>query len=120
MSAIPFDAFAFTHTLVDAGVPDKQADSIAQAFNKAIQESNAAVIEQVKRDYRLGEIITNKDLDVRITQTELKIKDAELRIINQLAAIQQDVQNTKITNRALLGVGALILGTVIKIAFFTH
>lgn len=110
MSAIPFDAFAFTHSLVDAGVPNKQADATAQAFNKAIQESNESVVEKFKRD----DLATKNDLK----DLELKIKDAELRIIMQLSVIQQDMQNTKITNRALLGVGALILGAVIKMAFF--
>lgn len=99
MSAIPFDAFAFTHTLIDAGVPDKQADSIAQAFNKAIQESNSAVIEQVKRDYRLDDITTNKDLDARIKETELRIEIVK-------SDLQRDLSNAKAElSRLILSVG---------------
>jgi hypothetical protein len=77
MTAIPFDVFAFTHALIDGGISDKQADTIAQAFTKAIQESNDAVIDKVKRDYKLDEVTTNKDLDARIAQTELKMKEME-------------------------------------------
>jgi hypothetical protein len=88
MSAIPFDAFAFTHSLVDAGLPNKQADSIAQAFNKAIQESNAAIIEQIKHDYRLEDVTTNKDLDARIKETELKIELVK-------ADLQRDIETSK-------------------------
>lgn len=122
MIAIPFDVFAFTHSLVDAGITEKQADSIAQAFTKAIQESNTNVMEQVKRDYHLDDVVTNKSLDARILETELKIeqvkneiKSSEIRVISQLAAIQQDMQNTKITNRALLGLVALAVGMLVKL-----
>lgn len=42
MTAIPFDVFAFTHSLVESGIPNNQAESIAKAFTSAIQESNAS------------------------------------------------------------------------------
>ncbi len=106
MSAIPFDAFAFTHSLVDAGVPDKQADSIAQAFNKAIQESNAAIIEQIKRDYRLDDITTNKDLDARIKETELRIELVRKEIELVRADLKRDISDAKAElSRTMLTVG---------------
>ncbi|MEI6746009.1 MAG: DUF1640 domain-containing protein [Methylococcaceae bacterium] len=101
MSAIPFDAFAFTHSLVDAGVPDKQADSIAQAFNKAIQESNAAIIEQVRRDYRLDDITTNKDLDARIKETELRIELVRADLKRDISDAKAELSRTMLT----VGVG---------------
>ena len=109
MSAIPFDAFAFTHTLVDAGVPTQQADSIAQAFNKAIQESNAAVIEQVKRDYRLDDVTTNKDLDARIKETELKIELAK-------SDLQRDIEKSRADITALIvRLGFLQVGLIVAL-----
>ena len=116
MTAIALNIHEFYNELKGAGFTEQQAEVIANIQSKTA----AATIEQTKHDFRLDDITTNKDLDVRITQTELKIKDAEMRIITQLAAIQQDMQNTKITNRALLGIGSLILGALIKIAFFWH
>lgn len=134
MTAIPFDVFAFTHSLVDSGIPSNQADTIAQAFSKAIQESNATVIEQTKitiehfkSEYKLDDVVTNKSLDARILETELKIeqvkneiKNSEIRVITQLSAMQQDIQLTKMTNKALLALCTVIAGALIKIAFFTH
>ena len=98
MSAIPFDVFAFTHSLVDSGIPNNQADTIAQAFSKAIQESNANVIEQTKitiehfkSEYKLDDVATNKSLDSRATETELKIdariKETELKIAESKAEL---------------------------------
>lgn len=96
MSAIPFDVFAFTHSLVDSGIPSNQADTIAQAVSRAIQESNASVIEQTKitiehfkSEYKLDDVATNKSLDARATETELKldarIKETELKIAESKA-----------------------------------
>jgi hypothetical protein len=98
MSAIPFDVFAFTHSLVDSGIPNNQADTIAQAVSKAIQESNASVIEQTKitiehfkSEYKLDDVATNKSLDSRATETELKldarIKETELKIAESKAEL---------------------------------
>jgi hypothetical protein len=98
MTAIPFDVFAFTHSLVDSGIPNNQADTIAQAFSKAIQESNATVIEhtnasieQIKHEYRLDDITTNKDLDARIKETELKIELVKSDLQRDIANIKADL-----------------------------
>lgn len=98
MSAIPFDVFAFTHSLVGGGIPNNQADTIAQAFSKAIQESNETVIEhtnasieQIKHEYRLDDITTNKDLDARIKETELKIELVKADLQRDIANIKADL-----------------------------
>lgn len=98
MTAIPFDVFAFTHSLVDAGVPDKQADSIAQAFNKAIQESNTAVIEQIKRDYRLDDVAVKRDIKELELQIELVRKDIEVvraDLKRDVDSIRTDIEKSK-------------------------
>ena len=141
MSAVALNIHEFYNELKSAGFNEQQAEVIAniqgKTANAAIEKSQAD-IAQVKHEYRLDDITTNKDLDARIKETELKIelvrrdikeleltinvrfKENETKIVNQLTAMQIEMQNTKITNRALLGVGALILGAVIKMAFFTH
>ena len=118
--AIPFDVFAFTHSLVDSGIPNKQADTIAQAFSKAIQESNATVIEQTKitiehfkSEYKLDDVATNKSLDARITETELKIelvrKDIEIvraELTRDIAKVSKEMSDTKADlSRLILSVG---------------
>jgi hypothetical protein len=102
MTAIPFDVFAFTHSLVDGGIPDKHADTIVQAFSKAIQESNEIVlkqtnasIEQIKHEYRLDDITTNKDLDARIKETELKIELVRKDIEVIRAELKRDIEGVK-------------------------
>ena len=132
VTVMAFDTHDFYTKLKNAGFSEQQADILA-----AIQKETAtATLEQAKHDFRLDDITTNKDLDARIKETELKIelvrrdikeleltinarfKENETKIVNQLAAIQIEMQNTKITNRALLALCALITGAVIKIAIF--
>jgi hypothetical protein len=136
MSAIPFDAFAFTHTLVDAGVPNNQADSIAQAFNKAIQESNAIVIEQTKitiehfkSEYKLDDVATNKSLDSRANETELKldarIKETELKIemlrsdlTRDISKVSKEISDSNAAlSRTILNVGVGVGLTQVFAAF---
>ncbi len=102
MTAIPFDVFAFTHSLVDSGIPNKQADTIAQAFSKAIQESNETVIEHTKitiehfkSEYKLDDVATNKSLDARITETELKIELVRKDIEVIRAELKRDIEGVK-------------------------
>lgn len=139
MSAIALNIHEFYNELKSAGFNEQQAEVIAniqgKTANAAIEKSQAD-IAQVKHEYRLDDITTNKDLDARIKETELKIelvrrdikeleltinarfKENETKIVNQLTAMQIEMQNTKITNRALLALCALITGAVIKIAIF--
>jgi hypothetical protein len=102
MTAIPFDVFAFTHSLVGSGIPNNQADTIAQAFSKAIQESNETVIEQTKitiehfkSEYKLDDVATNKSLDARITETELKIELVRKDIEVIRAELKRDIEGVK-------------------------
>ena len=62
MKSLPFDTFAFKQSLVDADVSEQQANAITQAFSTAIQESNANLIEIIKRQYRLDDGVTQYDL----------------------------------------------------------
>lgn len=104
MSAFTLNIHEFYSDLKEAGFTEKQADVIAKIQGKAA----SATIEQVKSDLHLDEIATKRD-----------IRETELRIVTQLSTMQQDIQVTKMTNKALLAACAVIATALIKIAFFT-
>jgi hypothetical protein len=114
MAAITIDTYALISSLKDAGVPEQQAKAQIDAMAKFVDASN----EKVKHDYRLDEVSTKRDITESELKLESRIKDTELRIITQLSAMQQDIQMTKWTNRALLAVCTIGTGALIKIAFF--
>ena len=101
--AIALNIHEFYNELKEAGFTEKQSEVIANIQNKTA----TAAIEQTKHDLHLDEIATKRD-----------IRETELRIITQLAAMQQDIVVTKLTNRALVALCSVIAGTLIKIAFF--
>ena len=103
MSVFTLNIHEFYTELKEAGFTEKQADVIAKIQGKAA----SATVEQVKNDLHLDEIATKRDL-----------RELELRIVTYLSAMQQDMQTTKITNRALLALCTVIAGAVIKMAYF--
>ncbi|MEI7796715.1 MAG: DUF1640 domain-containing protein [Methylococcaceae bacterium] len=79
-TVMTFDTHTFYNRLKGVGFSEQQAEAIAEIQ----KETATAAIEQTKHDFRLDDITTNKDLDARIKETELKIelvrKDIEMRI----------------------------------------
>lgn len=103
MTTFTIDIHQFYNDLKEAGFTEKQADVIAKIQGKTA----SAAVEQTKHDLHLDELATKRD-----------IRETELRIVTQLSAMQQDIQLTKLTNRALLAVCAVIASALIKMAFF--
>ena len=68
--AVYLNIHEFYNDLKNAGFTEQQAEVIANIQNKTA----SATIEQTKHDFRLDDITTNKDLDIRIKETELKIE----------------------------------------------
>ena len=68
--AFSLNIHEFYNDLKNAGFTEQQAEVIANIQNKTA----SAAIEQTKHDFRLDDITTNKDLDIRIKETELKYK----------------------------------------------
>ncbi len=126
--AVSLNIHEFYNELKSAGFTEQQAEVIANIQSKTSQ----ITIEQTKHDYRLDEMTTSQDLELRTKETDLKIelvrrdiKDLELKIMAQLSTMQQsisvmqqDLQITKWTNRALLAICGVSAGALIKIAFF--
>ena len=68
--AFSLNIHEFYNDLKNAGFTEQQAEVIADIQNKTA----SAAIEQTKHDFKLDDITTNKDLDIRIKETELKIE----------------------------------------------
>lgn len=92
MKSSPFDTFAFKQSLVDADISEQQANAITQAFSTAIQESNANLIESIKRQYQLNDGVTQYDLrklelkqDSNFNQFLHEFKMQELQSANEEA-----------------------------------
>lgn len=119
--AVVLNIHEFYNELKGAGFTEQQAEVIANIQGKTSQ----VTIEQAKHDYRLDDVTTSQDLELRAKETDLKIelvrrdiKDLELKIMTQLSTMQQDIQSTKWTNRALLAICGVSSGALIKMAFF--
>ena len=65
-----FDTHTFYTKLKSVGFSEQQAEAIAEIQ----KETATAAIEQTKHDFRLDDVATNKSLDARIKETELKIE----------------------------------------------
>ena len=101
MTAIPFDTMQFVDDLVKEGIPENYAKAIIKVFTKAQQESNAAVVEQIKHDYQLDNVATKRDL-----------KELELNLIVKMAEFKSDTikETTKWVAAIIIGQTSVVLG----------
>lgn len=102
MTSITFDTYAFVIKLKEAGVPEQQAAAQIETLTKAIDSA----LEQVRHEHDLDNLVTNKDLDTRIRELELKVA--------------KDIAESKAEMiRWVVGVGvlqtALITGMLLKL-----
>ena len=70
MTTLTFDAHAFVTELKQAGLSEPQAEAITRLH----QQAASATIDYVKHEHSLENVVTNKDLDARIKETELTIE----------------------------------------------
>jgi DNA gyrase/topoisomerase IV subunit A len=97
-----FDTHAFYNRLKNVGFSEQQAEAIAEIQ----KETATAAIEQTKHDFRLDDITTNKDLDARIKETELKIELVRKDIEVVRAELKRDLATAKAElSRTILSVG---------------
>jgi hypothetical protein len=97
MTATTFDTLKFVRTLKNSGMPEDQAE----ALTNALQEAVASVIDQTRIEYELDDVVTNKTLDSRIKETELKIELVRSDLKRDLAETKSDLI------RWVVGVGIL-------------
>lgn len=132
MTTIPFDTLQFATDLIESGISEVQATAITKAVSKAQQEALTTVIEQVKHDYKLDEVATQRDLkelelalkrDIKDMDTALK-HDIELlraETGRMIAETNQRIAETKAELiRWVVGAGllqtSLIIGALMKMA----
>ncbi len=110
MTAISIDTYALITKLKDSGIPELQAAVQVETITKIVD----IAIEQTKHEYRLDDAVTNKDLDARIKETELKIELVKSELRSDIAEIKADLV------RWVVGVGLLqitiITGLIMKLA----
>lgn len=110
MTTLTFD----THDIIKKFREKGLSEDLAEFQVEAIKDVVKQAVNQVQHDYNLNELATKKDLDSRITETELKIELVR-------ADLKRDIAETKAELiRWVVGVGllqtALIAGLVIKLA----
>lgn len=95
MSAVALNIHEFYNELKSAGFNEQQAEVIAniqgKTANAAIEKSQAD-IAQVKHEYRLEDITTNKDLDARIKETELKIEVVKADLQRDIEGVRKEIE----------------------------
>lgn len=101
-AVMTFDTHTFYNRLKSVGFSEQQAEAIAEIQ----KETATAAIEQTKHDFRLDDITTNKDLDARIKETELKIELVRADLKRDIESVHKEIANTKADlSRTILTVG---------------
>jgi len=96
MRAIPFDTLEFKNTLLEANVPEEQADAQAKAMSKAFNTN-------------LEEITTREDLNYLESRIDTKLSKLEVSIIDRIGRVQ-DKMDTQFKWLIGLMIGLLVTG----------
>lgn len=89
-----FDTFAYVKRLVDAGMPEKQAQIQAETLVQIIEDK----------------VATKQDLQLGLKELEVKIKDSEVRLNEKMEAIRADL--LKWVAGMLVAQGAIVAALV--------
>ncbi len=110
MTTLALDTYALVAKLKEAGIPEPQAAAQVETIAKAIDSA----MEQARHEHNIDNLVTTKDLDARIRETELKIDLVRSELKRDLAETKADLI------RWVVGVGmlqtALITALLIKLS----
>ena len=110
MSTITFDTHEFIKELKGVGFSEEQAEIITKLQKAAV----ASTLDQARHDYELDDLVSNKSLDGRIKETELKMELIRAELKRDIAETKSDLI------RWVVGVGilqtALIAALLIKLS----
>lgn len=81
MTTLAIDTYALVTKLKEAGIPEQQAAAQVETITRAID----AVLGQSRHEHDLDNLVTNKNLDARIKETELKIELAKAELKRDIA-----------------------------------
>jgi len=117
MTTLAIDTYALVAQLKEAGIPEPQAAAQVATITKAIDTA----LEQARHEYDLDKLVTNKDLDSRIKETELKIELVRSELKRDIETVRKEIAETKADLvRWVVGVGilqsVLVAGLVLKLA----
>lgn len=117
MAALTFDTYEFITELKQAGMSESQAEVITRLHRQAAN----ATIEYVAHEHNLDGLITSKDLDARIKETELKMELIRSELKRDIESVRKEIAETKADLvRWVVGVGLLqitiITGLMMKLA----
>lgn len=116
MTALALDTYALVTKLKESGIPEQQAAVQVETITKAIDSA----LEQVRHEHDLDNVVTNKGLDARIRETELKIDLVRAELKRDIETTRKEIAETKSELiRYVVGVGmlqiALITGLLLKL-----
>lgn len=97
MTALAIDTYALVTKLKEAGIPEQQAAAQVETITKAID----VALEQSRHEHDLDNLVTIKNLDARIKETELKIELVKSELKREIAETKADLI------RWVVGVGLL-------------
>ncbi|MDP2902077.1 MAG: DUF1640 domain-containing protein [Methylovulum sp.] len=80
MSAITFDTHEFFNELKLAGFSEQQAETITRLQKAAV----SSTLEQARHECDLDNLVTNKSLDNRLREVELRMDTRFLELENKL------------------------------------
>lgn len=104
MATLTFDTHEFVTELKQAGLTEQQAEAITRLH----QQATTAVVDFVKHEHNLETLVTNKDLDARIKETELKIELVRSELKRDIEVVRKEIAETKSELiRWVVGVGIL-------------
>ncbi|MGZ8160321.1 MAG: DUF1640 domain-containing protein [Methylobacter sp.] len=83
MTTLTFD----THDIIKKFREKGLTEDLAELQVEAIKDVVKQAVSQVQNDYRLDNLVTNKDLDLRIKETELKIEAVKSELIRWVVAV---------------------------------
>ncbi|MGZ8180794.1 MAG: DUF1640 domain-containing protein [Methylobacter sp.] len=83
MTTLTFD----THDIIKKFREKGLTEDLAELQVEAIKDVVKQAVSQVQNDYRLDDLVTNKDLDLRIKETELKIEAVKSELIRWVVAV---------------------------------
>ncbi len=117
MPAIAFDTLKFVNKLKAAGVPEKQAEAIAEAFQEASGEAELATkrdIEHLEAALKRDIERLEADLGAKIDRVQLELRGEIGKLEGEIGKLAAEIGTLKWL-AGLIGAGVL---TLILRAFF--
>lgn len=119
MATITFDTHEFVTSLKQAGLSEAQAEMITRLQQQAAN----ATIDYVRSEHTLDDLVSNKALDARIKETELKIELVKSELKRDIESVKKEMAESKAELiRWVVGVGLLqiTLITALLIKLVNH